>query len=230
MSVDPSILSALGKATLADPENAALRLHLAGLLLQADQPADALAHLSQVLSRDPAHVDALGLAARAADALGDIVRAEGYRRLHDALAGNAPPAPQRPAGNGRPAPDAPLPDLSLPPFPELAGGDPAGRPGSEDDDSRIRIGRAPRNPDDDGDNYWEAEAPKITLDDVAGMEDVKRRLNVAFLAPMKNPDMMRLYGKSLGEACSFTDRPAAEKRSLRAQPPANWVRGFCPSV
>jgi SpoVK/Ycf46/Vps4 family AAA+-type ATPase len=29
------------------------------------------------------------------------------------------------------------------------------------------------------------------------METVKRRLELAFLAPLKNPDMMRLYGKSL---------------------------------
>ena len=29
------------------------------------------------------------------------------------------------------------------------------------------------------------------------MEKVKRRLNLAFLSPLKNPEMMRLYGKSL---------------------------------
>src|SRR5690606_20826526 len=41
------------------------------------------------------------------------------------------------------------------------------------------------------------EIPDLRLDDVAGMEDVKRRLNLAFLSPLKNPDMMKLYGKSL---------------------------------
>jgi SpoVK/Ycf46/Vps4 family AAA+-type ATPase len=44
---------------------------------------------------------------------------------------------------------------------------------------------------------FEGEDPKITLADVAGMEAVKRRLNVAFLGPMKNPQLRAMYGKSL---------------------------------
>jgi len=54
--------------------------------------------------------------------------------------------------------------------------------------------------DDDGESEtgdWEVERPLVTLSDVAGMEAVKRRLNLAFLAPMKNPDLRKLYGKSL---------------------------------
>src|SRR5207247_935302 len=44
---------------------------------------------------------------------------------------------------------------------------------------------------------WETERPTITLADVAGLQEVKRRLHIAFLGPMQNPEMMRLYGKSL---------------------------------
>ena len=43
----------------------------------------------------------------------------------------------------------------------------------------------------------DVETPPVTLADVAGMEEVKRRLNVAFLAPMRNPELRRSYGKSL---------------------------------
>ncbi|HEX6083160.1 MAG TPA: ATP-binding protein [Thermoanaerobaculia bacterium] len=43
----------------------------------------------------------------------------------------------------------------------------------------------------------EVEESPITLKDVAGMEAVKRRLNIAFLAPMRNPEMRRMYGKQL---------------------------------
>lgn len=43
----------------------------------------------------------------------------------------------------------------------------------------------------------DVERPQITLADVAGMEQVKNRLELAFLAPMRNPEMRRLYGKSL---------------------------------
>jgi len=45
--------------------------------------------------------------------------------------------------------------------------------------------------------FVESEKPTITLADVAGMEEVKRRLNLAFLAPLKNPAIVNLYGKSL---------------------------------
>ncbi len=43
----------------------------------------------------------------------------------------------------------------------------------------------------------ELERPRITLDDVGGMEEVKKRLQLAFLGPMKNPELRRMYGKSL---------------------------------
>lgn len=46
-------------------------------------------------------------------------------------------------------------------------------------------------------NFWEVEQAEITLRDVAGMEEVKRRLNLAFLAPLKNPELLKMYGKSL---------------------------------
>jgi SpoVK/Ycf46/Vps4 family AAA+-type ATPase len=43
----------------------------------------------------------------------------------------------------------------------------------------------------------DAEQGRITLRDVGGMEEVKRRLNLAFLAPMRNPELRRMYGKTL---------------------------------
>jgi len=44
---------------------------------------------------------------------------------------------------------------------------------------------------------YSSEASTITLADVGGMTAVKERLEVAFLAPMKNPGLRQLYGKSL---------------------------------
>jgi SpoVK/Ycf46/Vps4 family AAA+-type ATPase len=44
---------------------------------------------------------------------------------------------------------------------------------------------------------WTAETTTLKLADVAGMEQVKRRLNLAFLAPLRNPEMMKMYGKTL---------------------------------
>ena len=44
---------------------------------------------------------------------------------------------------------------------------------------------------------WEVESAGITLADVGGMGAVKDRLEAAFLAPMRNPELRQLYGKSL---------------------------------
>src|SRR6201999_2795689 len=44
---------------------------------------------------------------------------------------------------------------------------------------------------------YDAEHAGLTLADVAGMTEVKDRLEAAFLAPMRNPELRRLYGKSL---------------------------------
>jgi SpoVK/Ycf46/Vps4 family AAA+-type ATPase len=44
---------------------------------------------------------------------------------------------------------------------------------------------------------FEEQAARVTLADVAGMDEVKRRLELAFLGPLRRPDLMRAYGKSL---------------------------------
>ena len=46
-------------------------------------------------------------------------------------------------------------------------------------------------------NAWDVERATITLRDVGGMDNVKQRLEAAFLAPMRNPELRALYGKSL---------------------------------
>jgi SpoVK/Ycf46/Vps4 family AAA+-type ATPase len=55
----------------------------------------------------------------------------------------------------------------------------------------FAVQRPAPGPDED------VERPLIGLDDVAGMADVKRRLRIAFLAPLENPALRRMYGKSL---------------------------------
>jgi SpoVK/Ycf46/Vps4 family AAA+-type ATPase len=44
---------------------------------------------------------------------------------------------------------------------------------------------------------YETEVAGVSLADVGGMEEVKDRLEAAFLAPLKNPELLQLYGKSL---------------------------------
>ena len=173
MPADPSVLAALAAAVRTDPENAPLRLHLAEMLMQAGRAPEALDQCVAVLAKHPAHPEALPLAARAAEQAGDKIRADGYRRLHQALSWDQAKSMVETVSPSLPPPD----DLPPPaPVPLRL---------SQDEDA------------EDGERFFETERPEITLSDVAGMEQVKRRLNMAFLAPMKNPDMRKLYGKSL---------------------------------
>ena len=170
MATDPSIISAIAAAVEAGPDNVPLRLHLATLLLGADRPAEALEQCVVVLGRQPDSREALKMAADAAFKTGDTVRAISYGRLLDALGASLLDGPDLIPS---PAPSrAPTPETAVP----LS---------AQDDDGESETGG------------WEVERPLVTLSDVAGMEAVKRRLNLAFLAPMKNPDLRKLYGKSL---------------------------------
>jgi len=170
MATDPSIISAIAAAVEATPDNVPLRLHLATLLLGADRPAEALEQCVVVLGRQPDSREALKMAADAAFKTGDTVRAISYGRLLDALGASLLDGPDFVPS---PAPSrAPTPETAVP----LS---------AQDDDGESETGG------------WEVERPLVTLSDVAGMEAVKRRLNLAFLAPMKNPDLRKLYGKSL---------------------------------
>ena len=170
MATNPSIISAIAAAVEATPDNVPLRLHLATLLLGADRPAEALEQCVVVLGRQPDSREALKMAADAAFKTGDTVRAISYGRLLDALGASLLDGPDFVPS---PAPSrAPTPETAVP----LS---------AQDDDGESETGD------------WEVERPLVTLSDVAGMEAVKRRLNLAFLAPMKNPDLRKLYGKSL---------------------------------
>jgi SpoVK/Ycf46/Vps4 family AAA+-type ATPase len=52
-------------------------------------------------------------------------------------------------------------------------------------------------PPDDPFGDTAAERPRVTLADVGGLEEVKARLDAAFLAPLRNPELQRFYGASL---------------------------------
>ncbi|MDQ2687707.1 MAG: AAA family ATPase [Armatimonadota bacterium] len=185
MSVDPSIIiPAIAAAVEADPGNAALRLHLAGLLVEAGRAPEALEQCAAILDKQPDNLEALRLAADAADAAGDQIRAHGYRRLHEGLSWNRTKSLIDDLGDG--------PEPNAPPLAPL--GLSAERPGSTSAPVPLR---EEGNDEDEDQDRWQTERPTVTLDDVAGMAEVKRRLNLAFLAPMRNPDMMKLYGKSL---------------------------------
>ena len=185
---DPQLLAALAEAVRRDPSALAVRLHLAQLLLESGAEAGALEHFAAVLEREPANLPALEGAMKAALASGDSGRAAGYGQLLAALRG-APSAPvQGATGEAASSPEAGR--LSVQPSePQSPPEGPGDRAGGERE--RVPAGGDGRP------EWWDDEFPTVKLSDVGGMEAVKRRLNLAFLGPMRNPELMRAYGKSL---------------------------------
>lgn len=54
----------------------------------------------------------------------------------------------------------------------------------------------------------------LTLKDVSGMDDVKRRLRMAFFAPLENPALSRMYGKSLRGGLLLWGAPGCGKTHI----------------
>lgn len=61
---------------------------------------------------------------------------------------------------------------------------------------------------------FDIERPTLRLTDVGGMQAVKERLEAAFLAPLKNPELRALYGKSLRGGLLLYGPPGCGKTFL----------------
>ena len=188
------LIAAITAAVAADPDSLPLRLHLAELLIaNGDQPR-AVAELSQVLMRDAAHERAQQLMR---EALGGPVA--------DAGSGSTPAGASIPAVAAAPTTPAQGEgdggidwqrlerevDVSIdPPF-----------VGSTESNSANGVNGAQPMPVEgspEGAELDEApEAPEVTLADVGGLQHVKDRLNVAFLDPMRNPEIAKAFQKNL---------------------------------
>jgi SpoVK/Ycf46/Vps4 family AAA+-type ATPase len=179
MKPDPSVIAAMRAAVDADPDNGPLRLHLARLLLDSGDASGALMECGRVAFAAPENVDALDLAAQAADAAGETKRAAAYRTMRKALATDS--------DKGLPSGETTAIDKGSPePKPTAAR---SGR----DAPVRLEVIRGGKETTEEID----VEPPSVRLGDVGGMEKVKRRLHTAFLGPLANPALLRAFGKSL---------------------------------
>ena len=198
MEPEPTVLDSLRKAVEVMPDDVPLRLHLATMLLQASQRDEAVRQIGAVLQRDPGNDRALGL-----------LRDSGPGQAEAAGQPPADPPVISPERSGVPAPPplgASRPDADPGPRPGEAG-KPSHYDWSQAEDElrdvlpAMFVGDADAADSasagiDEAEAY-DAEHAGLTLADVAGMTEVKQRLEAAFLAPMRNPDLRRLYGKSL---------------------------------
>src|SRR6202522_905597 len=219
MEPDP-LLASLRNAVAAMPDDVPLRLHLAALLLRGEQRDEAVRHLGAVLQRDPGNAEALAMLTSGAPAAsgpaGTTAGPPG------AQAADLPPSapadrdlsPERSRG-ASPDPHSPSGASGVPGGAAGGGDDPAeppsptGEPAEGYDWSQAEdelrdvlptmfvgeAGSVSAGLDEAG--VYDAEHTGLTLADVAGLDEVKKRLEAAFLAPMRNPELRKLYGKSL---------------------------------
>ena len=78
-----------------------------------------------------------------------------------------------------------------------------------------------------GGGEWEVERVDVRLDDVGGLADVKERLEVAFLAPLRNPELRRLYGKTLRGGLLLYGPPGCGKSFVARASPASSAPASC---
>jgi SpoVK/Ycf46/Vps4 family AAA+-type ATPase len=180
------LITSLRAAIAATPDDVPLRLHLAELLLDNGSTDDAIAHIAAALQRSPGSTDARALMARAVGA--------------PAKPG---PSAQSEAATPRPEPAVPGPEpvASTPQTPEAAAEPPAPFDWASAERELSDV-VPPRFVDDEAEDpgdepAFDIESSSVRLADVAGMVEVKKRLQAAFLAPMNNPELRKLYGKSL---------------------------------
>jgi ATP-dependent 26S proteasome regulatory subunit len=161
------------------PDNVALRLNVSRLLYQAGRNAEAFQHLNKILAMDTGNAEAVELLIQASAGLaypdnGDAVTSE---------VSNVGPDSKEAAAFDRSRAEQDLGPLLPAPF--VDGGE-----------SMVAPAVAMAG-DDDAFRLIDVERPIVTLEDVGGLETVKKRLSESFLEPMRNPEVAKAFGKSL---------------------------------
>ncbi|MGW6985153.1 ATP-binding protein [Streptomyces sp. NPDC054932] len=179
-AAESPLIGSLRAAVAAAPRDVPLRLHLAQLLLDAGHGDAAVVEAAFVLSQAPGDAQARALMARAMGGPAPSVPSVPVEQ-------SAAPA-QRGGRFDWGAAEQEVGDIVPPRF--------IAEPATKE---------APLAVDCSGDagdaSAYDVDAPdargSVRLADVGGMQEVKDRLEAAFLAPMRNPELSRLYGKSL---------------------------------
>ncbi|MFF6881929.1 AAA family ATPase [Streptomyces sp. NPDC012421] len=187
MADESPLLRSLRAAIAAAPGDVPLRLHFAELLLAEGRNDEAVTEAAVALQHAPGDADARAL----------MVRAMGLPQPAPAPEPSPAPAPAPEPPSAPKTPRAPeTPAAPKPSFDWAA---------AEEQVSDLVGPRFLEEPQAEGGDglagdaaAWDVDAPgAVRLADVGGMTDVKERLEAAFLAPMRNPELRRLYGKSL---------------------------------
>ncbi|MER6047750.1 AAA family ATPase [Streptomyces sp. NPDC001793] len=192
MLAESPLIQSMRSAVAAAPDDVPLRLHLAELLLSAGCGDAAVSEVAMALQQAPGDAQARALMLRALTGAPASAPDEAEPPAQPpTTVSPQPPEPTEPPADAPVTSAAPAPD-----FDWKAAQDQVG------DVVPPRFVEAPLAVDGSGDPgdaaAWDVERPgAVRLADVGGMQQVKERLEAAFLAPLRNPELRRLYGKSL---------------------------------
>ncbi|OUS69964.1 AAA family ATPase [Paenibacillus sp. MY03] len=68
--------------------------------------------------------------------------------------------------------------------------------------------------DSDGKSFVESEKPKETFEDVAGLEEVKKKIRLNFILPLQQPELFKAYGREAGGSLLLFGPPGCGKTFL----------------
>ncbi|MER6256336.1 tetratricopeptide repeat protein [Streptomyces sp. NPDC001584] len=204
MSDESPLIRSLRTAVAAAPEDVPLRLHFAELLLAEGRHDEAVVQAAVALQHAPGDEAVRDLMVRAMQlpTVGTPPPADTATATAPQAAAAAAPAPgthsARPPAFDWAAAEQEVAGVVGPRF----AGDPTDPTDPTDPADAGDATEAPLTADGSGDPAdapaWDIDAPgDVRLADVGGMQQVKDRLEAAFLAPMRNPELRKLYGKSL---------------------------------
>jgi SpoVK/Ycf46/Vps4 family AAA+-type ATPase len=175
---DEALIASLTAAVESRPDDVPLRLHLARLLVDAGRGDEAIAHAATALQQRPGDPAARALMRRA------IQGADGGE-----------PADQTPAARPPERGDAEQPSQPKPG--DLDWGAYEKELSGEVPPRFVHSDGPPPEVEGSHDRVFDVERPQVTLADVGGAVEVKQRLELAFLSPLRNPKLRRLYGAGL---------------------------------
>jgi SpoVK/Ycf46/Vps4 family AAA+-type ATPase len=193
------LIESMIAAVHASPQDLPLRVHLAQLLITAGRGPEAVTHLAVALQQDPAHDEARTLTAHA---------------LAAPSARPEPPSAQPEQPSIQPKQPSAEPEQQKPANQAMDW-----RAYEEEFTSSVppRFVRSDDEPDPvagEQDRVVDVETSSVRLADVGGMADVKKRLELAFLAPLRNEKLRSLYGKSLRGGLLLYGPPGCGKTFL----------------
>lgn len=212
--MDNETIRQLKEAVELSPENVPLRLHLAEVMLKAQQYADAVHEFSEVLVRSYGNLKArLGLAEAYFHQKKYSAALIIYEEVHDSM-----PVPAMVLyvkcllkENSR-AQAVEMYQKVIALHPEFR---------DEEIDQLLRMSTGANAADEeeeedyaggnDADSRYFLQKPKEKFSDVGGMNRIKEEISIKIIQPLKNPDLFKAFGKKTGGGILLYGPPGCGK-------------------